>query len=632
MSKTTIPMAMLLQDPSLTDLHQDYMFSLERDFFSGMSSSKFSLRDDNKYGVRMYPGLNWLTEDISFASFSRKKNLIDNPQFHQVNTFAVASHTLDMVERAIGRDMQWKHGEPLILRPHAFAGPNAFYDPESPSLNFGWFASPFRRTPVWTCLSHDIIAHELGHAVLDSFRPLFLSSEEVDTGALHESFSDLLSLFSVLEHKPVVEHLFRESGGDMMNPNLASELAEEFGIGLWGVSLPYLRSALKGVSYDDPEAPFEVHGRSTIWTAAIYEILATLVNKAINPEVRSVLEKAPATAHGKPFTDSPVQMQIYQAPTTDFAAYYAKPDNRSSFDKFYEAIVIASKRGKGMMLRALQDIPPNGVTFPTLAHVLYDADARLFPDDPYPREVAKTIFKKRGLWNVEADLQAPDIGEYFESLQHASPSLLTRALFQHADALRIPVGEGAYFHTPQLSTITRTINADDEQRDSGGLRHVTEHYLYYTYAMPPEYFGYSYWMDEESEEDVMDMMGYGASAVSIFKGGGTLIMDENWKAIQLTTSPETYDSYGQGEGLGAKAMKQARERFIQTHRQGLKAMRDGIVRPDGTLPNGQPALPFRIAPQSSGPARLERHRCNLKDHIKSVAGKHLYFPFDVDQS
>lgn len=246
----TKSMGMLLQDPSVPELFQDYQFPIESDFLTGMSSSKLTLQDTGEFGDLRYQGLDWATADLSFDTLNKNGNFIDNPQFHQVNTFAVAAYTLDLVENAIGREMKWKHNAPLVLRPHAFDEANAYYDVESPSLNFGSFTSPFRRTPIWTCLSHDIVSHELGHAILDSFRPQYVYSEEIDTGALHESVGDMMSMFTALSHRPVVERLFRESGGDMMNPSLASGLAEEFGIGLWGVSFPFLRSALNGVNYD----------------------------------------------------------------------------------------------------------------------------------------------------------------------------------------------------------------------------------------------------------------------------------------------------------------------------------------------------------------------------------------------
>lgn len=615
----TKPMGMLLQDPSIADLNEDYQFPLDTDFLAGMGSSKLTLRDNDLYDMPLYQGMDWANTDLSFAALNKKGDFIDNPQFHQVNTFAVAAYSLDLVEAAIGREMKWKHGGPLVLRPHAFADANAFYDPSAPSLNFGSFTSPFRRAPVWTCLSHDIVSHELGHAILDSFRPLFVHSEEADTGALHESVGDMMSMFTALSHKPVVERLFRESGGNMMNPNLASGLAEEFGIGLWGVSFPFLRSALKGVNYD--VAPLESHDRSTVWTAAIYEILARLVAEAVTPAMQQTLQNAPVVNKAQQNLNPMRQMSIQQQ-NPAFEDYYAQTDNRNDFDAFFDAIVAASTRVKGMMLRAFQDIPPTGVTLPTLARVLYNADARLFPEDPHPRELAKAVLQRRMLWAEDIDISAPGIGQRFEEASYGSNTELMKAVHENAEALRIPMSEGARIMNPRISNVTRTIDAGLEQRGIGS-KTVTERYLYYTYEMQYEacYFN-------ANGELVIGM-------VSIYKGG-TLVMDENWNDVQLTTDPELRivpkDSAGTtpSEPAGVRAVNMAKQRFVKTHRQSLRAFRDGLVRPDGRLPSGQLALPFTVTRQSSGANLLIRNRCNLKDHLLGVAGKHAHFPFDVD--
>lgn len=619
----TKPMGMLLQDPSVPELHTDYEFPLDTDCLMGTGSSKLTLRDSDLYDMPLYPGLDWENADLSFATLNKNGDFIDNPQFHQVNAFAVAAHALSLVETAIGREMKWKHGGPLIIRPHAFQEANAFYDPMAPSLNFGSFTSPFRRAPIWTCLSHDIVVHELGHAILDSFRPLYIHSEEADTAALHESVSDLMALFAALSHRAVVERIYAESGGDMFSPNLISGLAEEFGIGLQGVGFPYLRSALEGKHYD--EAPWGPHDRSTTWTAAIYEILARLVAAAIPEEVQETLQNAPAA---KQAPAAPHLQQQTQQRTPEFEAYYSKPAVRSSFTAFYDAIMVASKRVQGMMLRALQDLPPTGLTFLTLARVLYNADARLFPDDPQPREVAKEVFQQRGLWREEISLNAPGIGPEFEEAAFAGNAALMCLLHRHAEALRIPLSEGARILNPRLSTITRTLDAGNEQRGTGS-KTLTERYLYYTYELLQD--GCFFTPDG----------GFAFGKITVYKGG-TLVMDENWNDIQLATDPDywvygeadtgedAYDSNGKPVPAGVRAVRMAKHRFIKTYRHSLRAFRDGLVRPDGTLPSGQPALPFRVVRQSSGANLLVRHTCHFRDQLNHLLGKPQGFPFKVD--
>lgn len=61
---------------------------------------------------------------------------------------------------------------------------------------------------MWTCLSHDVVSHELGHAILDNIRPLLLFGIDPDTGALHESFDELLAMLSALQYPTVVAELY----------------------------------------------------------------------------------------------------------------------------------------------------------------------------------------------------------------------------------------------------------------------------------------------------------------------------------------------------------------------------------------------------------------------------------------
>jgi hypothetical protein len=83
-----------------------------------------------------------------------------NPRFHQQMVYAVAMKVIENVERALGRRLRFRspNGK-LRIFPHAFRGPNAFYDPEMKALLFGYFradhADPGANLPgqvVFTCL------------------------------------------------------------------------------------------------------------------------------------------------------------------------------------------------------------------------------------------------------------------------------------------------------------------------------------------------------------------------------------------------------------------------------------------------------------------------------------------------
>jgi hypothetical protein len=553
-------MGMFLQDPSLPKLHENYDFPIDQDYLSGTGASRVVIRDTDEMGSDVYSGLNWATEnDLSFEHFEQQ-GLIDNPQFHQVNTFAVISRALDLVEEEIGHNIVWKDGSALVVRPHAFEGMNAYYDPMNPSLNFGYFTTPFRRTPVWTCLSHDIVTHELGHAILDTFRPLYIFSPDLDTPALHESFADLMAMFAALNNKSVVKYLYRETHGNMRDPSLITRLAEEFGQGLFGAGVPYLRSALEGPTYSN--APKESHARSTVWTAAIYDILERLVS-----------EQYP---HG-------------------FA------HSLEGFTGFSVALVEASRWIKGMLLRSLHYTPPNALTMPMLARLMYEADARVFPYDSRFRDIAKEVFVNRELWNDQIDLTVPDVnvGQAFKEMAGADPTTLSRVIMNHADGLRVPSG-AVRLVNPRVITTTRQIDKV-KSGDACSVKAITEHYLEFTYEQT-EYIDF-----------------FGMLIPFIVYGGGTLVMDEQWNAGLLATYPEIFkEDPAAAEGVRQSWIR-VRERFDCLHGDGIQktvAARDE----KRTLKDRPvvPGCPFVIQRSETGAYRLMRRNCGLHEHVKGI--------------
>ena len=133
-----------------------------------------------------------------------------NPLFHQQMVYAVAMTTIGHFEQALGRVALWssrrdrtQDGEAQFVRrlriyPHALRDRNAYYSPEKKALLFGYFpvgvkdASNTPGTLVFTCLSHDIIAHETTHALLDGVHPRFNEPHNPDVLAFHEAFADLV--------------------------------------------------------------------------------------------------------------------------------------------------------------------------------------------------------------------------------------------------------------------------------------------------------------------------------------------------------------------------------------------------------------------------------------------------------
>ena len=173
-----------------------------------------------------------------------------NPQFHQQMVYAVAMRTIAAFEGALGRVALWSpdverdekgtfRGERYVGRlriyPHALREANAYYSPTKKALLFGYFAADDRHpqippgSTIFTCLSHDIIAHEVTHALLDGMHSRFIEASNPDVLALHEGFADVVAIFQHFSHPEVLVDQIAKTRGDLATENLLGQLAQEFG-------------------------------------------------------------------------------------------------------------------------------------------------------------------------------------------------------------------------------------------------------------------------------------------------------------------------------------------------------------------------------------------------------------------
>ena len=216
-----------------------------------------------------------------------------SPHFHQQMVYAVAMTTIRHFERALGRVAFWsdhgfwKGGEyhqqfvrRLRIYPHALRDRNAYYSPNKKALLFGYFpvsSMDHTNTPgtiVFTCLSHDIIAHEVTHALLDGVHPRFNEATNPDVWAFHEAFADIVALFQHFSYPQVLESQIRRTRGDLDSENLLSQLAQQFGraTGRGGA----LRDAL-GTTEDGEWRPTKPDPTALDWTHAHHDRGAILV-------------------------------------------------------------------------------------------------------------------------------------------------------------------------------------------------------------------------------------------------------------------------------------------------------------------------------------------------------------------
>ena len=140
-----------------------------------------------------------------------------NPQFHQQMVYAVAMQTIGTFEKALGRQVHWpqrgsEYSKQIVIHPHYMNEMNAYYPStsEKGAVMFGYVEAPkdslLPGMIVFTCLSQDVIAHQLGHAILGALPFQYSDEKNPDVSAFHEGFCDLVALLQRFSLPELLRH------------------------------------------------------------------------------------------------------------------------------------------------------------------------------------------------------------------------------------------------------------------------------------------------------------------------------------------------------------------------------------------------------------------------------------------
>ena len=339
-----------------------------------------------------------------------------NPQFHQQMVYAVAMTTIMHFEQALGRRMLWaphfaKIGHEadedkmrayevrrLRLYPHALRTDNAYYSPEKKALLFGYFPSASSSsdatapgTMVFSCLSSDIIAHEMTHALLDGLHRRFQEASNPDVPAFHEGLADTIALFQHFMITELVRFEIARVRGDLSAESLLGGLAKQFGEGI-GHRAPlrdYTKATATGLGYAEVTEP---HARGSILVYAVYDAFRKIVSRRTADLIRIATGGSGVLPSGALHPDL--------------------------VDRLTAETCKTAKHVLQMCIRALDYCPVADITFGEYLRALITADVDMVTDDRYGYRVAfmesfrqwgilppdvRTISEETLCWNTPLD-------------------------------------------------------------------------------------------------------------------------------------------------------------------------------------------------------------------------------------
>lgn len=187
----------------------------------------------------------------------------------------------------VPKGTSWQQGTALVVRLDAGDKLNAFYNRHT--LTF--FHSTVGSTTVYTGESPDVIAHELGHAVLDALAPQLWDAMSHEVAAFHESFGDICAILVGLQLPSLRDQVLAETGG-LYRTSRLSRVAEQLG---WAITQrnpcaadpDCLRNAVNCFAYQSAhQLPISgpastlssgPHSYSRVFTGAFFEAMAGMV-------------------------------------------------------------------------------------------------------------------------------------------------------------------------------------------------------------------------------------------------------------------------------------------------------------------------------------------------------------------
>lgn len=301
-----------------------------------------------------------------------------NPRFHAQMVYAVASRVHADFRRALGREPGWGFAgthERLKVFPLGSSEENAWYDPVRGELVFGAFERD-KQGWISTALMHDIIAHELTHALLDSQRPHFMEPTGPDVAGFHEGFADLVALMQHFQYREPLQAALAESAGVLFRRDESERsadwlcrIARQFGA---ADDLDALRRADRSAEELSYKPRLEEHDMGELLLSAVFDAFDTVFRR------RTARLKRLATGGSGLLPPGAMHPDLMD----DLAS---------------EAASLA-RRFLAVIVRALDYCPPASIDLGEFLRAMVTADALVVPDDRWCfREALIDAFRARNI-------------------------------------------------------------------------------------------------------------------------------------------------------------------------------------------------------------------------------------------
>jgi hypothetical protein len=224
------------------------------------------------------------------------------PQFLFWQCREAALAAVETWEASAEAHKKWQgNRKKLPLRQDDGQDLNAFYDRAS----FSFFHQPVGTKTFFSGASTDVVAHELGHGLLDSVRPDFFDVNFLEVGAFHEAFGDCIAILTALGDLETRRKLLAVTT-NLRKRNFLESTAEDLSNGIRRTEPTHNaaepRHAFNSLKFQLPTSLpddggpgaliNEVHSFGMIFTGCFWDLIANLFEAAPSKTEAALLKAA----------------------------------------------------------------------------------------------------------------------------------------------------------------------------------------------------------------------------------------------------------------------------------------------------------------------------------------------------
>lgn len=209
---------------------------------------------------------------------------------------------LEAWETAAGHFTRWQgNRRRLLLLQDQGVDINAFYDRRS----FSFFHRAIDGKTFFSGASTDVVAHEVGHGLLDAIRPDLWDAPFLETGAFHEAFGDCVAVLTALDDRETRKSLLAVTT-TLRRKNFVESTAEDLSDGIRRLvpthNAAEPRHALNSFQFQIPETLpnnggpgeliNEVHSFGMVFSGCFYDLIAAIFTDQAKQTEASLLTSA----------------------------------------------------------------------------------------------------------------------------------------------------------------------------------------------------------------------------------------------------------------------------------------------------------------------------------------------------